>query len=460
MDPTAQATLLIKLQAEVQTLQAAATAAATAAAAAVAPPAGPPTPQVFTLAPALANTSTTYLDLTSSAGAKHFKGATEPLSAQPFDFADPSDLQIFLDLVLKKSQIWGWNTIFTIPVTDPLTSITRNHNLLNEYGLIPLLAVKTRVTTYYDTSLKRAQDSFMACQCLLSSLTLNFLKLITADSNAYHLPAIMAADGPVPSGPLLLKLIISQAHVDSRATVSFIRTSLTQLDSKMIELDSDVEAFNFYVKAQIKSLSARGKTSSDLLINLFKGYKAADNVEFLDFLRRNENSYEEGEDVDANNLMANALIKFKARKLVGKWSAPTNEQGQILALTARLELLDKAAKQAPKKPAKDSPRKPKAPRDNKWAWKDILPKAGEPTTKDFEGKLYHVICPFHPKQWVCHSAKECSKNPATNADAGSSETDSSTAKRLKAAKLAAAALTAALLATDDESGNDSQGEDY
>ncbi len=89
-------------------------------------------------------------------------------------------------------------------------------------------------------------------------------------------------------------------------------------------------------------------------------------MEFLGFLRRRENSYEEGEDVNANNLMADALVKYKARKLVGKWSAPTKEQGQILALTARLELLDKAANQSSKKVQTE--RKPKGPRkDNKWA---------------------------------------------------------------------------------------------
>jgi hypothetical protein len=85
---------------------------------------GPPAPPVFTLAPALANTAT-YLDLTSSSEARHFKGATKPLNAQPFNFADPSDLQIlFLDLVLKKSQVWGWNTIFTIPLLDAVTALT------------------------------------------------------------------------------------------------------------------------------------------------------------------------------------------------------------------------------------------------------------------------------------------------------------------------------------------------
>ena len=73
--------------------------------------------------------------------------------------------------------------------------------------------------------------------------------------------------------------------MDLRATVSFIRTSLTKLDNKMIELDSNVKTFNFYEKTQVKSLAARGDTSSDLLINLFKGYKVANDSEFLDFIR-------------------------------------------------------------------------------------------------------------------------------------------------------------------------------
>jgi hypothetical protein len=70
------------------------------------------------------------------------------------------------------------------------------------------------------------------CQCLLNSLTLGFLKTITAGASVCHLPAIVAIDGDVPAGVLLLKLIISQAHVDSRAAVLFIGTSLTKLDEK------------------------------------------------------------------------------------------------------------------------------------------------------------------------------------------------------------------------------------
>jgi hypothetical protein len=65
---------------------------------------------------------------------------------------------------------------------------------------------------------------------------LDFLKTITADASVCHLPA-MAINGDVPAGVFLLKLIISRAHVDSRATVLFIRTSLTKLDEKVIELE-------------------------------------------------------------------------------------------------------------------------------------------------------------------------------------------------------------------------------
>jgi hypothetical protein len=432
MDPAMQATIA-QLQAEVQALQTAAAAAAAANAAAVA---NAPAAPVFTLAPALANTAT-FLDLTSTSGSKHFKGATEALNTQPFAFDDPGDLQVFLDLVLKKSQVWGWNPVFTIPVTDVITGTTTDYNLLSQYGLIPLAAVRAHVMTYYATPTKRAQDSFMACQSLLSSLTLDFLKLITAESNDYHLPEIVAAEGRVPAGPLLLKLIISKAHVDSRATVSFIRTSLTLLDAKMIELDSNVETFNQYVKAQIKNLAARGEPSSDLLINLFKGYRAANDVEFADFIRRKVNSYEEGEDINANNLMADALTKYKARKLTDEWSAPTKEQGQILALTAQVELLSKSAKKSPVKPLPKNKRE-KGDKDNKWAWKDVLPKEGEPTTKEFGGKQYHVNCKHHPNQWVCHTTAECSKNPinAGMTPPGKPES-SSTERRLQGAKLAA-----------------------
>jgi hypothetical protein len=207
------------------------------------------------------------------------------------------------------------------------------------------------------------------------------------------------------------------------------------LDEKMIELNSNIELFNFYVKSQINNLSAMGETSSDLLITLFKGYKVANNVEFLDFLRRKENAYKEGYDVGPLNLMAELLVKYKARMVVGKWSAPTKEQGQILALTAQVKQL-----KSTRKPHKQTPSMPHMTnctttqnKDARWACKKTIPKEGESTTNDFDGKQYSINCKFHLKQWVCHTSAECSKNPANVEEAPSESRSESTptSKRLE-----------------------------
>jgi hypothetical protein len=401
-------------------------------------PGGP----VWTLAPALANT-TTFLDLTSSSGAKHFKSGIEPLNSQPFDFEDGADLQVFLDLVLAKSQVYGWNAIFTIPVKNAMTGVIVRWNILNHYGMVPLASVRAHVLTYYSAHTKQAQDAFMLCQCLLNSLSLDFLKTITANTDAYHLPAIVDLDGSIPSGPLLLKLIISRAHVDTRATVSFLRSSLTLLDEKMVSLDSNILLFNAYVRAQVKALTQRNEVTPDLFVNLMKGYKKAQDSEFLDLIRRVNNEYEEGQDIDINTLMDSTDNKYRTRLLTKEWAAPTKEQAQIVALTAQLEHFTSA--KGPKQLKKSTAKKTK--KDNKWAWKDTLPKDGEPTTKLFDGKQYHVNCPFHKDQWVCHTLAECLKNPA-NATAEDTPAASVPAATPGARRLQLAQLASALLADD------------
>jgi hypothetical protein len=167
---------ILQLQAEVLALQeeaaiaeafavtaaAAATAATATTTAAVQQAAGAArSPPVFTLASALANAAA-FLDLTGSSGAKRFKGATpESLSFQPFDFEDNSDPRVFLDLVLTKSQVWGWNTIFNVPVTDAATGAARNWNLLSHHSMAPLGSARIHATLCCATPLKQAQDSCM-----------------------------------------------------------------------------------------------------------------------------------------------------------------------------------------------------------------------------------------------------------------------------------------------------------
>jgi hypothetical protein len=89
--------------------------------------------------------------------------------------------------------------------------------------------------TYVHAQSKVAQDSFMLFQCIFGSLRTEFLKLVTTEALHYHIVDTKAPqEPPIPCGALLLKIIIMKAHVDTRATVSFIRTALSSLDTKMI----------------------------------------------------------------------------------------------------------------------------------------------------------------------------------------------------------------------------------
>jgi hypothetical protein len=254
-----------------------------------------------------------FLDLATSTGPKLFKLGTEPLS-RSFDFVDPSDLKVFLDLLKTKSKVQGWSRIFTVPVE--VDGVTTNHSLLHKYGVIPLESVALDAATYVNAHSKVVQASFMLFQCIFASLDTEFLKLMVDTRDPY--------EPPIPCGALLLKLIIRKAHVDTRATVSFIRTVLSSLDTKMMALDSDISKFNAYVKTQVIALEARGETTTDLLVNVFK-YETAQGSEFALFIKRKKDAYAEGGDITVTSLMDAAENKFKTGVLLKTWSAPTKE---------------------------------------------------------------------------------------------------------------------------------------
>jgi hypothetical protein len=356
----------------------------------------------------------------------------------PLILRTPLTLQVFLDLLKNKSKVQGWSRSFTVPVE--VDGVTTNHSLLHNYGVIHLASVALDAATYVNAESKVAQDSFMLFLCIFVSWNTEFLKLVTTEALHYHIIDTKAPqEPPIPCGALLLKIIIKKAHVDTRATVSFIRTALSSLDTKIMALDSDISKFNAYVKTQVIALEARGETTTDLLVNVFKGYETAQDSEFALFIKRKKDAYDKGGDITVTSLMDAAENKFKTRVLLKTWSAPTKEQEQILALTAQVNQLriPKAAPKKDKRAPKD-PSKAKQDKDEKWAWKKVLPKEGEPVTKVMDGKNYHLECEHHPNQWVCHTTAECSKNPANNGV----PKDVNSKQRLKKARLAAAALLA------------------
>jgi hypothetical protein len=361
----------------------------------------------FALAPAFANPD--VLNYSEQSAAKLFKAGTDPLSIK-FD-CKPDNLQLFLDQARDKSIVFDWLNILSIPIGG---DVAMSKDLIESYGEISYEDVRAHAISYMNEDSREAQDSFMLYQCLMNSLTDAAQKQVRTRGNV--LPFMFGGKG---SGSVLLKVIIMVSHVDTRATITSVRTKLSSLDHAMREHDSDIEAFNDYVIGLVSKLHARGQQTQDLLVNLFKGYKACKDAEFVDYIKKKEDLYEEGGEVNYQQLMDWAINKFKTRKESDQWCQRTTEEETIIALQAQVNNLVSYQKKPypagkPKGGGKKDYKqgnfkrgkgkgKPRA--EDLPAWRTASPKAGERHSKNVEGREYHW-CPNH-NRWTRHSPSEC-----------------------------------------------------
>jgi hypothetical protein len=160
----------------------------------------------------------------------------------------------------------------------------------------------------------------------------------------------------------------------------------------------------------------RNQRTSDLLINLFKGYGAVSDKVFRAWLMRKQDNHEEGEEHTPDKLMIAAKNKFNTMDEKGTWNAPTTEE-KIVALEANLnstmKLLNKKVtfKNSKKKVAKTGStsqvqRKKESDHPKKWK----VPKQGDKKEVEFKGHTWYWFgkdtggkC----EKWRAHKPKEC-----------------------------------------------------
>ena len=246
----------------------------------------------------------------------------------------------------------------------------------------------------------------------------NSTQIVTLDHTEYTV-------GMFQDGPLFLEHIISKSHIDTNATVSTVRMRLDSLDKYMEKIDSNIKEFNHYVKEQLDALAARGHIQDEnaLLFNIIKGYMAADDKDFRDYIMRKQQDYNEGDDITPDHLMELAENMYNKAQEQEKWRMQTDEQKQIVALTAKVEGLEKSNK-ALKKKVKAKGRNTlehntnqstqevdkQIKKDKKKSvprWKLIKPTDGK-TTMTRNGKTYYW-CSNH-NMWCVHKPSECNLN--------------------------------------------------
>jgi len=151
----------------------------------------------------------------------------------------------------------------------------------------------------------------------------------------------LIGDPPIESGLCLLKILIRESHLDSIATSSMIRTELSNLDKNLTETNNDILKFNNHGRMLIDSLTTRGKTTQDLLTNLFTAYAACSDSAFVKYVAGMQTKWEDGEELTPEKLMDRVSNKYKIMKTKEVWNAPSAEQKTLGALEAKISDLKK-----------------------------------------------------------------------------------------------------------------------
>jgi hypothetical protein len=146
-------------------------------------------------------------------------------------------------------------------------------SLVDHCGAVAIKKICQWEESCLNTKVRPAQEANMMHWCLMNSMSKTGEDKVTIWAHQH-------AIGGMSSGNLLLKIVIRESHLDANAATSSIRTKLTLLDVYVMTIRCNITKFNGHVKLLTDQLAARGQTTNDLLVFLFKGCGAVPDMEF------------------------------------------------------------------------------------------------------------------------------------------------------------------------------------
>lgn len=401
---------------------------------------------IFSLTPA--QSSNAIIDHSTKYGLELYYKSIYKLQEELFS-VEEGGLHTFLNALYDRSIDAGWDSILSIPsdVNFPDDDLI---DLIANYGEVTMEQIRDHTQLYAGIACRAAQDSRALYTCLMNSLSIQGKNKITLYKADYHA-------NRQPVGALLLKVIIRECRLDTRATDRHLRNQLTDLTDRLKSMNYDIPMFNLHILGVLAKLRARGGTTipSDLLAHLFKAYERCPDQDFVIFIKHRKQAYDMGQDFEPQDLMQYAQIQYQIQVQDGTWQKPSADQERIVALEAQFSDYKKKHPSSGPGNGRSGGRtgssqgrggggrgngkgrgRGKARNTNSPApaadWKLKAPKDNEknkPIKKD--GKTFWW-CPNH-KKWGTHKLSQChlapgntsntATTPATNQSTNSSQTN-------------------------------------
>jgi len=258
----------------------------------------------------------------------------------------------------------------------------------------------------------------------MMSMCLNKLLTATAKARLLTYCAEYTFDG-VEYTPLMYKIIMRLATIDSIATTQTLWNNLQNLGVFTIMVRGDINKVNAEFDTNYSQLLAQGATLDDPIGILFEAYLLVPCYNLTKYMSTKHDEYLNGNlhSLTHKAMMSMAKCKSDFFKTKGKWGAKSPDDEKIVAMAAEINSLkgqlkldptlstiagmgDKGndKKSSKKKNKKNTLNKRKQKIDE--AWKKEPPKAGESKVGKQVRKYTCNWCEHH-MAWTVHKSADC-----------------------------------------------------
>jgi hypothetical protein len=206
-------------------------------------------------------------------------------------------------------------------------------DIIKSYGQIDKTTFKSACERFckpggVDSQTRERQNNTMMSICLAKSLMADAQARLLTYRNEYTF------DG-VKYTPLMYKIIMHLATIDSVATTQMLRDNLQSLGTYAATVSSDVHSkFN----KNYSQMITRGTTINDPIGILFKAYLVVPCHNFKMYICCQHEDYLDGKltNITHKALMTSAKRKFDWLKTKGLWGVKFPDDEKIVAMTAAL----------------------------------------------------------------------------------------------------------------------------
>ena len=320
---------------------------------------------------------------------------------------------VFVESLTRRATAMGWNT-----GSKQITTFTNRSgkavDIIKQYGQIDEVTLKTACERFckageVDAESRSKQNNSMLAVCLGKSLTAEAQARLLTYRSEYTFDGVEYA-------PLMYKIIMRLATIDTVATTQVLRDNLNNLGVFAATVNGDINKINGEFDQNYTQLLARGANVDDPIGLLFEAYHVVPCYNFKTYIRRHYDDYLDSKLINLTHgdLMTSALRKYDWLRQKGQWGAKSPDDEKIVAMAAQIDLLKgnlKADKNledtlnGDKKTRNKKNKSDKTKQKEDEAWKKIPPKDGDKKSKEI-GKYTFHWCEHH-MAWCMHLPSEC-----------------------------------------------------